>query len=250
MHVIVFCFRWILSFILLNWLSDQVLWLVLDFCDGFVIWVLQKLWSFWLFPCKTLLYNCNLCFWCSMMEAPFAYLDRFDRADPTRLSYNEFTWIKFSILMSKFFPFSGVFRRWEYPFPEDSYASLQSHLLLVYIKFTKLFKGFGFLCLAPTQLEALKSFLIWFGWTVIRWFVLNYDQVLFNVWCFDLKFFECSSPSSCLFVSLTLFPMTCWMDITCSCCIMCWCTCCHIHSFFIGMLSICRFELDMKFVDQ
>lgn len=98
-----------------------------------------------------------------MMEAPFAYLDRFDRADPTRLSYNEFTWIKFSILMSKFFPFSGVFRRWEYPFLEDSYASLQSHLLLVYIKFTKLFKGFGFLCLAPTQLEALKSFLIWFG---------------------------------------------------------------------------------------
>lgn len=52
---------------------------------------------------------------------------------------------------------------WEYPLLEDSYASLQSHLLLVYIKFTKLFKGFGFLCLAPTQLEALKSFLIWFG---------------------------------------------------------------------------------------
>lgn len=63
------------------------------------------------------------------MEAEFACLDRFDRFNPSRLSYNEFTWIKFAILMSKFFPFSGVFWRWEYPFVEDSYSSSQSHHL-------------------------------------------------------------------------------------------------------------------------
>lgn len=41
------------------------------------------------------------------MEVDFACLVHFDRVNLTRVSYNEFTWMKFSPLMSKFFPFFG-----------------------------------------------------------------------------------------------------------------------------------------------